>query len=174
MGQNIEGHSCPSVHHRVGMRSGPQRMPRVQWCRYPVLSHSFQARVLRAHTETDSLPSSSLPFCPLFILGSGPSILISCDKTVWQEHARLLPKSLAAKDKVLLTQCCPLPFFGMCCKNSRQPPILIAPSQLWHGGTPISTGRQVEGCLPPLQPQPGATPLFLLPRPGSHPVSPPV
>lgn len=71
--------------------------------------------------ETEVLTSSP-PFCPLFILGSGPSVLIKCDKKVWQEQARLVPKLPAAtltsqltcprglQDKVLLMQCCPFPF----------------------------------------------------------------
>lgn len=132
-------------------------MPRVQRCKYLLLSHPFQAGVLRAHKEKDSLPSSAPPFCPLVILGSGPSVLINCDKKVWREQVRLVPKALAAiltpqltwptglQDKALLAQCCPLPFFSMWFEDLRQQPMLIAPSQLWHGGTPNSTDKQVEG-----------------------------
>lgn len=51
--------------------------------------------VLRVYKEMESLPSSSPPFCSRFIFGSGPSILISCDKKVWREQVRLVPKSMA-------------------------------------------------------------------------------
>lgn len=37
----------------------------------------------------------------------------------------------------------PLPFFGTCLEDVKQR-VLIAPTQLWHGGTPISTGKRVK------------------------------
>ena len=50
--------------------------------------------------------------------------------------------------------------------------MLTAPPQLGHEAPPLVVGWGVGGRrLLPLQPHPRATPLFLLPRPGSHPDS---
>lgn len=73
---------------------------------------------------------------------------------MWREQVRLVPKAATLtpqltwltglQDKVLLTQRCPRPFFGMCFEDVREQPVLNALPQLWHGGTPISTDKQVE------------------------------
>lgn len=96
----------------------------------PPLPH-FQTAVLRAHTETGPHQwlSNLLPVYPC----PGPSLLIKCDKKVWREQVRLVPKSLV------------IPHLSSCSYSYkiRSCPCNAAPSLFWN----VIWGREAALCL---------------------------